>query len=717
MRSHADSTARALFKVWLGGLLFVGTANSEIELLRFGGAGGVPWADSTEMNLMIDDSSIPGVMQPLRLQPDQNIVSQLRRWTRYRKPIDYQWRPGMPRIWRGVGDISRPQGGGANPLDYIDGSLDTYYTNLNFDGRGLEGALFGEYYTLDMGLQIPVERFVLRLPEGNHSITLEPFRPNFAFDSYELTASNDVFLVESQVAPPGTAGVEAVPDYYQPLDILLASVTQNLGSDAEITFPLRYLRFLRIRLIPVESIVLENREGGYTASGDLFEKFALAELEVSGRGIVPKAVWESTVINMGHSVNVGQVFVGLSRWRVDALTGELAQDEEVDVEARIQIKTGVDDNPVAYYSYNDLEQTIEVPESEFDRLKNRIWPWDPPAVGWRGPIGLDTSNWSFWSTPMRVSGERPRLPHGQYLMIRVELETEGLWEYVRVDSLAVEVSPLLATRVLGEIALAEEPRPDDVGPPFVPAGEPREFVYDMAAEFEAGEPGFDALRVVAPSTAELLELRLGDGLDPVDLMPGDEPPEPSCECATWSSEVRGFLLRLPQRISSSGDRRLRLRLRTAVYGVTGEIAADALDLAGTALPQAVEAGDVSEELGSNQLRVFTIESSLGKMLGSVEVKPAVLTPQGDGVNEMATISYSLFRVLESARVDVSVYTLSGNRVWSGYSATSGGGTQSQEWGGRDTSGELVPPGLYVVRVEVETDAGREARVQPVAVAY
>ena len=71
---------------------------------------------------------------------------------------------------------------------------------------------------------------------------------------------------------------------------------------------------------------------------------------------------------------------------------------------------------------------------------------------------------------------------------------------------------------------------------------------------------------------------------------------------------------------------------------------------------------MSEELGTNQLQVLTVASSLGDMLGPVQVDPAVLTPQGDGVNEETTISYTLFRVLEAAQVDVSVFTLSGDRV-------------------------------------------------------
>ena len=285
---------RALLPV---GLLSAAQTTAEIRLLEFGGGGGVPWAHSTAMNLMVDDGSVPGAMQPLQLDPDQSVVSRLRHWTRYRKPIDFLWRPGMPRVWRGLGDISRPGGGGANPLDYIDGSLDTYFTQLNFEGGGLEGQLYGEYYTLDLGLQIPVERFVLRIPDGNHPISGERFRPNFAFDSYELSGSSDVFQVETQERPPGFDGREAVPAYYQPLDILLARVSQNLSSDAEITFPLQYLRFLRIRLIPIETVITKyvgTQGGEIPFESPFFSKFRVleaAQVDVSVFTLSGDRVW------------------------------------------------------------------------------------------------------------------------------------------------------------------------------------------------------------------------------------------------------------------------------------------------------------------------------------------------------------------------------------------------------------------------------------------
>ena len=45
------------------------------------------------------------------------------------------------------------------------------------------------------------------------------------------------------------------------------------------------------------------------------------------------------------------------------------------------------------------------------------------------------------------------------------------------------------------------------------------------------------------------------------------------------------------------------------------------------------------------------------------------------------------------------------------------GAHTARWDGRDGAGQLVGPGIYLARVEVETDKGSEIRLQPVAVAY
>jgi len=666
-------------------------AVAEVIQWRLGGEGGQSWAERTGLNVMVDDAAVPGAIQPLELKPGQNVVSQLRNWTRYRRPIDLSYRPGMPRIWRGIGDVPNALHK-EEELEFVDGDLGTYYAGKKTGEGGTAGA-WGMFYSLDLGAQMPVERFVVVPPEGVDPLSQEPFRPNYAFKEYQLTASNDLVLVESQVQTArGVKGVECgCPDYYQPLDIPLASVGQNFDSVIDIRFPLQYLRFLRIRFIPDEQ-----------GESVRFTRFALAELEVYGRGFVPRAQWESQVVDLGQPVNLGQVLFGVSKWQREG--EQLRPAPLAPAGVRVEVRTGLDDTPTAYYGYNDMAQPVEVSEAQYGQLKPRVLPWDPPSVGWRGPVADDEQNWSFWSAPLRASGQRPRVGQGRYMQVRVEMETENLWEFARMESLAVEFSPLLADRVVGEVAAAADLRPEG-GLVRVRAGAPTEFVYELGAEFSGtGQPGFDAVRLLLPSAGRFLALEMGE---PLVRMAPDSVKE----------EEEGLVVYLPQRIGPAGARRLRLRLETAVYGAAGELGAEVFERSGGTLPQGVEAGEVSAEVGTGQLRVVALAESLESVLGRVEVAPAVFTPQGDGVNEQVQIGYTLFRVLAAPQVKVAVYTLAGERVWQQRLESQSAGRHLVAWDGRDAQGRRVGPGVYLARVGVETDGGEVVRVRPLAVAY
>ena len=131
----------------------------------------------------------------------------------------------------------------------------------------------------------------------------------------------------------------------------------------------------------------------------------------------------------------------------------------------------------------------------------------------------------------------------------------------------------------------------------------------------------------------------------------------------------------------------------------------------------LEGGDVSEELGSNQLVVVASASSARGVLGDLEVGSRAFTPQGDGVNDQLSIQYTLFRVQQASAVKVGIYALDGRRVWQAQPEAQAAGRHTARWDGRDGAGQLVGPGIYLARVEVETDKGSEIRLQPVAVAY
>ena len=659
-----------------------GQAAAETISWRLGGQTGENWEEQTALNLMADATSAPGSLQPLELDPEVNVVPLLGPWVRQRQPADLFYRTGMPRIWFGVGDVPRV-GYGTEPQLFVDGDLQTFFADTDFVGGGY-GA-WGEYYTLDLGLKVPAERFVLVPPEGNDPFDQEPYRPNYLFEKYELTASNRPAAVNAQVPLGGG------PLYYIPLDIPLAGTLQNFDPVIDIPFPLQYLQIFRMQLI---------RDEGSPA----FARFAIAELEVYGRGFVPEARWESVVVDLEQVVNIGQVSFAISRWRRQG--DQLVPAPQAPASATVAVKTGLDDTPIAYLSYNDMQLPIEVTQKEYERLKPRIFSFDPPTVGWRGPIVEDEENWSFWSAPLRTSGQSPFISKGRYLQLQVELQTSSLWEFARIDSLEVQVSPLLAERVVGEVAVAGQLQPSG-GQVRVEAGKRTEFVYDIRAQFgETEQAGFDAIRFRAPSRGEFLSLEMGEPLLLMEVEPDDVVPEEN-----------GFVLYLPQRIEPGSDDRLRVRLETAVYNASERLQAEVFEREGDSLPQEVEAGDAGAEIGTDDLRVLALETSLGGILGEVSVEPAVLTPQGDGVNDEVKIGYVLFQMLELTQVDVEVFKLSGELVRRLSPQTRETGPHSVRWDGRDDGGRIVAPGIYLVRVEVDADTGRWARTLPVAVAY
>ena len=657
-----------------GGLLgTLDEAAAAVSRFRFGGRGGAAWEELTDLNVMMDVSNVPGALQPLELKPDENVVPRLGAWMLYKKPLDFHYHSGVPRIWRGEG-FATP--GENNPLTFVDGDPETFYADTGFN------KVSTEFYTLDLGGQVPAERFVFYPPEGQDPFTGEPYRPNYALKGFELSAENDAEKVRRE------EGTE-----YRPLGILLAHVGQNFDPVVEVRFQSQYLRFFRLKAFPDDVI---ERWG----NRPVIRRHAMAEMEVYGRGFVPRATWESQVVDLGDKVNFGRVFIAASQWRREG--AQLVSAPEAPVEVRVEVKTGLDDSPIVYHGYNDMGMPVEVSETEYERLKARVFPWDPAVVGWRGPIAEDRQHWSSWSAPVRVPGERPRVPRGQYMQVRVVLDTDALWAFARVDSLAVEVSPLLADRVVGEVAAADDLHPEG-GLVQVQAGALTEFVYDLKAEFSGvGQPGFDAVRFLAVSGEALRGLEMGSPLTPVL-------PDSVVEAA------EGLVVYLPQRVTRDGQR-LRLRLETAVYGAAEELGAEVFERVGEHLPQGVEAGDVSAELGTDRLRVMVQASSLQEVLGSLEVAPGVFTPQGDGTNERVRLQYTLFRVLEGV-VEVGVYTLGGERVRRLQAGTESAGPHVVEWDGRDEQDRLVAPGLYLVQVAVETDRGRFARTRPVAIAY
>jgi hypothetical protein len=120
--------------------------------------------------------------------------------------------------------------------------------------------------------------------------------------------------------------------------------------------------------------------------------------------------------------------------------------------------------------------------------------------------------------------------------------------------------------------------------------------------------------------------------------------------------------------------------------------------------QSADAGDATRLVDSRSLVVVS-QLGQGPLLGTVAVEPAVFTPNGDGVNERVAILVPVFQVEGEHRLSVELRDLSG-RVLRDLSVVrlQPSGEHRFEWDGRDEGGRLVPPGVYLVRVALPTDA-------------
>jgi flagellar hook assembly protein FlgD len=110
--------------------------------------------------------------------------------------------------------------------------------------------------------------------------------------------------------------------------------------------------------------------------------------------------------------------------------------------------------------------------------------------------------------------------------------------------------------------------------------------------------------------------------------------------------------------------------------------------------------------------------SRGRLLDKVEIVPAVFTPNGDQINDIARLNYTLLSVDVPRLLQIAVYDLSGQLVRLIHDAPERNGRyEDKAWDGRNAQGQLVPPGLYIIRLAIEGDAQQDQQSQLVGVAH
>jgi hypothetical protein len=106
-----------------------------------------------------------------------------------------------------------------------------------------------------------------------------------------------------------------------------------------------------------------------------------------------------------------------------------------------------------------------------------------------------------------------------------------------------------------------------------------------------------------------------------------------------------------------------------------------------------------------------------RLIDQLRLSAPLFTPNGDGINDRLGLEFNLLMFYLPRPLRVEIFDLGGRKLRSLSQAEAAAGRVGLEWDGLDEGGRLVPPGLYLLRVEAEGDAQAETVSRLVGVAY
>ena len=131
---------------------------------------------------------------------------------------------------------------------------------------------------------------------------------------------------------------------------------------------------------------------------------------------------------------------------------------------------------------------------------------------------------------------------------------------------------------------------------------------------------------------------------------------------------------------------------------------------------------VDEKVPRNSLQLVA-KPKTKTLFSDLTIIPPVFTPNGDDVNDLVTMNFTVLMVGASTAVAAEIFDLNGRRVRRLEEQRSiSSGAYSITWDGRDEENALLPPGLYAVRLRLvsnteDTGVANREMLRTIALAY
>jgi hypothetical protein len=430
----------------------------------------------------------------------------------------------------------------------------------------------------------------------------------------------------------------------------------------------------------IQNIVFESTVGDWE----------IAEFKIFGAGFAPDASYTSNIIDLGETSALGNL--SWSGTRPEG-TGVV-----------MSMRSGDVPDPQFYWrkTFRGDERT------RFDATGKVLTRavYDKLEGGEKAGITPNTESWEFWSPPVSYDdGSAPlaaRQPR-RYVQFQAELSSDRpIDAHSTLDFLEFEVTrPPLVSQALAEIT------PVQVNPREI-----TRFNYMVLPQFAADDQGFDSIEILTPvrvASVDSIILSSPDtrGRDAFDVSAIAE--------ITDSS----FVIQFPEgyrRDQQSAGEPIEVIFRAPVYTYGSVFPGRVFDSEKPwEVRQRLTPGDVDPSVDSSSLTVGLSEVG-AKSVGDLMLSSPVFTPNDDGFNDGLTIEYELVNLAGSVPIIVGIYDLSGHLV-AEMASSRASGKFSEFWDGTDAGGGLAAPGLYIIRMEVDTDEATDTVVSTVALAY
>lgn len=432
------------------------------------------------------------------------------------------------------------------------------------------------------------------------------------------------------------------------------SETNRREGMADHPFRLRPVRLVRVGWKFWDAVCAVETGGGQTATTIACQAQGITEeLQAFGTGYPLSVTLQSPILDLQGLKNVTS----------------LDWEGETPLSTRHEIRTRTG---------NDLKSTITFHDKDGKEVTERSWGRLIPSF--RGSV--DTTfgvgdDWSPWSRIYHTSAQPFQSPvPRRYVQVDVRLISEDPEAAASLEMLQINFDDPLARDVVAEID------------PALTAPAQRQ-TFRLFVRPRGTVTGFDHLSVEASTQLDFVEARLGG-----------ERFDTTAELAD-----NGFRVVLPRRVES--NELLELSFDAEIYLQSTRFDVFLEDRSGDIpVRQRVDAGDATDDAtGNTNVVSLPVDPEL---FVNVSISSPVVTPNGDGHNDELHVVFDVLNLTEARPLSLRIFDLSG-RVIRNVTEPGVAGQQQLMWDVRDEAGTTVPPGVYILELNLKGD-GREERL-------